>query len=224
MHTERYQPSASRPASAGASLLVLAAVGFGLTLVGPGMLPEKFVEKVLRTTNIPIEQPTPVPPPPRPETDKVVERRTTPAPHQPDQLVKTPTSAGSFTSTDNFPPVTSDPPADPGPGSSGPTVVDPPKPPVMIGATVDPRYSDSLQPPYPSSEIRAQTQGKLTARVLVGVDGRVKAIEILKTPSKGLSEATRRHALAKWRFKPATRDGVPYEDWMTMTLNFRLVD
>ena len=52
----------------------------------------------------------------------------------------------------------------------------------------------------------------------------IEAIEILRTPSKGLSEATRRHALSKWRFKPATRDGVPYEDWMTMTLSFKLVD
>lgn len=223
MHTNRYQPSASRPASVGASLLVLAAVGFGATLVGPGVLPGPIIEKILKTSHIPLDPPKPTPPPPKPETQKVVERRTTPAPHQPDPLVTTRTEAGSFTSTPDFTPITSDPPADPGPASTG-IVTDPPKPPVMIGATVDPRYADSLQPPYPSSEIRAQTEGKLTARVLVGVDGRVKAIEILRTPSKGLSEATRRHALARWRFKPATRDGVPYEDWMTMTLNFRLVD
>lgn len=223
MHTNRYQPSASRPASVGASLLVLAAVGFGATLVGPGVLPGPIIEKILKTSHIPLDPPKPTPPPPKPETQKVVERRTTPAPHQSDPLVTTRTKAGSFTSTPDFTPITSDPPADPGPASTG-IVTDPPKPPVMIGATVDPRYADSLQPPYPSSEIRAQTEGKLTARVLVGVDGRVKAIEIIRTPSKGLSEATRRHALARWRFKPATRDGVPYEDWMTMTLNFRLVD
>ena len=224
MHTNRYQPSASRPASVGASLLVLAAVGFGATLVGPGILPGPLKEKILQTRNIPIPQPIPTSPPPKPTTEKVVEQRTTPIPHQPDQLVKTPTEAGPVTGTSSFPPVTSDPPGTFGPPSGGTTVADPPKPPVMIGATVDPRYADSLQPPYPSSEIRAQTEGKLTARVLVGVDGRVKAIEILRTPSKGLSEATRRHALARWRFKPATRDGVPYEEWMTMTLNFRLVD
>lgn len=224
MHANRYQPSASRPASAGASLLVLAAVGFGATLVGPGILPGPLKEKILETRNIPIPEPVPMLPPPKPTTEKLVEQRTTPAQHQPDQLVRTPTEAGSVTSTSNFPPITMDPPGPVGPLSGGTTVVDPPKPPVMIGATVDPRYADSLQPPYPASEIRAQTEGRLTARVLVGTDGRVKAIEILKTPSKGLSEATRRHALSKWRFKPATRDGIPYEDWMTMTLSFKLVD
>lgn len=223
MHTTRYQPSASRPASAGASLLVLAVVGFGATLVGPTVIPI-LTDPPIKIIDVPIEPPKPTPPPPTQETNKAVERRTTPAPHQPDPLVDTRTDAGSFTSTPNFPPVTNDPPGPVGPSSGGTTVADPPKPPVMIGATVDPRYAEALQPPYPNSEIRAQTEGKLVARVLVGVDGRVKAIEILKTPSKGLSEATRRHALSKWRFKPATRDGVPYEDWMTMTLSFKLVD
>ncbi len=223
MHTNRYQPSASRPASAGASLLLVAAIGFGATLVGPGVLPEIFVDPVLNTTHIPLEQPKPKP------TEPVRNKReavptTQPRPHQPDPMVPIRSSADPIGSTTEHTPIPSGPPADPGPLSGGTTVADPPKPPVMIGATVDPRYADSLQPPYPSSEIRAQTEGKLTARVLVGVDGRVKAIEILRTPSKGLSEATRRHALSRWRFKPATRDGVPYEDWMTMTLSFKLVD
>lgn len=222
MHTERYQPSGSRPASAGASLLVLAAVGFGATLVGPTLAPQIFPKPPIVIRNIPIE-PDPIPPKPMPKSDPIVKQRTTPLPHQPDPIIKTESASEPIGSTTDFTPITSDPPANPGPPSTG-VVADPPKPPVMIGATVDPRYSDALQPPYPASEIRAQTEGRLTARVLVGVDGRVKAIEILRTPSKGLSEATRRHALARWRFKPATRDGVPYEDWMTMTLNFRLVD
>ncbi len=222
MHTERYQPSASRPASAGASLLVLALVGFGATLVGPTVIPI-LTDPPIKIISVPIEQPKPDPKPIEKARDRKEIPTTQPLPHQPDPIVKTESASGPIGSTTEYTPITSNPPADPGPASGG-TVVDPPKPPVMIGATVDPRYADSLQPPYPSSEIRAQTEGKLTARVLVGVDGRVKAIEILKTPSKGLSEATRRHALSKWRFKPATRDGVPYEDWMTMTLNFRLVD
>lgn len=223
MHTERYQPSASRPASAGASLLVLAVIGFGATLVGPTLLPI-LRDEPIKIISVPIEQPKPDPKPIEKVRDREVSPTTQPLPHQPDPIVKTESASDPIGSTTEYTPITGHPPADPGPASGGTTVVDPPKPPVMIGATVDPRYADSLQPPYPSSEIRAQTEGKLTARVLVGVDGRVKAIEILKTPSKGLSEATRRHALARWRFKPATRDGVPYEDWMTMTLNFRLVD
>lgn len=222
MHANRYQPSANRPASAGASLLVLATVAFGATLVGPKIVPDIFRDPPLIIEQYPV--PTPPPEPVEPiREQKPVQVRTTPQIHQPEQLVKMPSNAGVVGSTTDFTPVTVDPPADPGPPSTGVTI-DPPRAPVMIGASVDPRYADSLQPPYPGSEIRNQTEGKLTARVLVGVDGRVKAIEISRSPSKGLTEATRRHALAKWRFKPATRDGVPYESWMTMTLNFRLVE
>lgn len=222
MHTNRYQPSAHRPASAGASLLVLATVAFGATLVGPKIVPDIFKPEPLIITNYPVPKPPPEPVEPV-RDQRPVTVRTSPKPHQPEQLVKTPSDAGTIASTTDFSPITLDPPADPGPPSTGVTI-DPPRAPVMVGASVDPRYADSLQPPYPGSEIRAQTEGKLTARVLVGVDGRVKAIEVTRSPSKGLTEATRRHALAKWRFKPATRDGVPYESWMTMTLNFRLVD
>ncbi|MFL9839983.1 TonB family protein [Sphingomonas sp. ST-64] len=222
MHTDRYQPSANRPASAGASLLVLATVAFGATLVGPRIVPDIFKTPPLVIEQYPV--PTPPPEPVDPVRDqKPTPVRTTPKPHQPDSLVKLSSDAGAIDSTPDFTPVTIDPPADPGPSSSGVTI-DPPRAPVLVGASVDPRYADSLQPPYPNSEIRNQTEGKLTARVLVGVDGRVKDIEITRSPSKGLADATRRHALAKWRFKPATRDGVPYESWMTMSLNFRLVD
>jgi protein TonB len=223
MHANRYQPSASRPASAGASLLVLAAVGFGATLVGPTIVPGLLPEPPIFVTNVPIDPPKPTPQP-LPKKDAVVKQQTTPLPHQPTPIVKSNGAADPIGATSDFTESTMDPPGPVGPASGGTTVADPPKPPVMIGATVDPRYADALQPPYPNSEIRAQTEGKLVARVLVGVDGRVKAIEILRTPSKGLSEATRRHALSRWRFKPATRDGIPYEDWMTMTLSFKLVD
>ena len=224
MHTTRYQSSASRPASAGASLLVLAAVGFGATLVGPTLVPI-LKDPPIEVIPIQLDPPKPDPKPIEQVRDKREAVPTTqPLPNQPDPVGPIPGAGNPIRSTTGFDPVPMDPPADPGPPSGGTTVVDPPKPPVMIGATVDPRYADALQPPYPNSEIRAQTEGRLVARVLVGVDGRVKAIEILKTPSKGLSEATRRHALSKWRFKPATRDGVPYEDWMTMTLSFKLVD
>ena len=80
------------------------------------------------------------------------------------------------------------------------------------------------QPPYPPAEIRRGTEGNVTARVLIGPDGRVKAIDIVKSPSDGLSEATRKQALTRWRFKPATRDGVPVEGWKTMTLRFQIVE
>ena len=59
-------------------------------------------------------------------------------------------------------------------------------------------------------------------RVLIGTDGRVKAVELVSSDSPGVFEETRRRALARWRFKPATRGGVAEESWKEMTVRFQI--
>ena len=107
---------------------------------------------------------------------------------------------------------------------SGPIeiVVPPPPLPVLTGATVDPRYAAQFQPEYPAGERRAERFGKVVIRVLIGTDGRVKRAERVSAASDAFWAATERRALDKWRFRPATRDGVPVEAWRTMTVRFEL--
>ena len=62
----------------------------------------------------------------------------------------------------------------------------------------------------------------MRVRVLIGADGRVKEIVRLSATSDAFWEATRRRALARWRFRPATEDGRPVESSMTLTVNFEL--
>lgn len=112
-----------------------------------------------------------------------------------------------------------DPP--PVPDAVKPVVPEPPAP-LFIDAQVDQRFSASLQPPYPSALARAEIEGKAVVRVLIGVDGRVKAVESVSATDPGFFEATREQALKRWRFKPATRDGVAVESWRTMTVRFQL--
>lgn len=223
MYANRYHASTSRPAGAGAALLISGAMILGLYYAGPTIAPGA-IDKVIEIINVPADKPKPVEPTPQPKTEqrKAV---TTPLPHVPDRVVDLPTENPGIESTTVIGPVNFDPPAPAGPASGGGgTVVDPPRPPVMVSPSVDPRYADLLQPPYPPAEIRRGTEGSVTARVLIGADGRVKAIDIVKSPSDGLAEATRKHALARWRFKPATRDGIPVEGWKTMTLRFQIVE
>ena len=114
-------------------------------------------------------------------------------------------------------------PTNPSDGGSIGTVIDPPKhDAVMVGANIDPHYAGYFQPAYPADEIRAGNAGRVTVKVLIGVDGRVKDIEKVSAASDSFWEATKRQALSKWRFKPATRDGVPYETWKTMNVSFVL--
>lgn len=112
-----------------------------------------------------------------------------------------------------------------GQGTGTGVIIDPPvTPPVIIEPEIDTRYRDAFQPAYPPAEQRAERSGLVTVRVLIGTDGRVRAIEPVSATSDDFFAATRRTALSRWRFRPATRDGVPVERWRTMRVTFRFVE
>jgi protein TonB len=110
-------------------------------------------------------------------------------------------------------PLDPDPPARP---------ADPPPAPKLVFAELDPRYAGAFQPDYPASEQRREIEGVAKVRVLVGTDGRVKAVELVSTDSPGFFAETKRRALTKWRFTPATRGGMAEESWKTMTVRFEI--
>ena len=75
-------------------------------------------------------------------------------------------------------------------------------------------------PPVYSEEARAQgAQGTVTLRVLVGQDGRVHEIEILK--GKTVLSTSAVEAVRKWEFKPGTVNGKPIPVWVTIPVTFR---
>ena len=95
------------------------------------------------------------------------------------------------------------------------------KDPVRVEATM---RSSNLQPPYPASEEAKGMEGRVTVRVTIGADGRVKAIEKMSATTDGFWRATERHALRAWRFTPAKVDGQPVESTKVLTVHFRLND
>ncbi len=121
-----------------------------------------------------------------------------------------------------------DPVFDPGPVGTGevkqlePAPVPPPplRDLVRTDAQLDAR--SQLQPAYPAAEQRADREGSVTVRLLIGADGRVKAVEKVRATSDAFFRATEQQALRHWRFKPATVDGEPVESRKTMTVHFRL--
>jgi periplasmic protein TonB len=94
--------------------------------------------------------------------------------------------------------------------------------PVRTEAQLDPRYADRLQPPYPTFEQRAGMEGTVKLRIVIGADGRVKAVEKIAAASEGFFKAAQRQALSQWRFKPATVDGRAVESSKVLTLRFKL--
>ena len=215
--SQRYQPPHSRSVSFGAALAINAAIIAGLIYSAPDFLP-KPPPIVLTGTPIPLDETPPPPPKPEPKIEKrdVVQ---TPLPTAPRPEVPT-KSENTFETTDViYPPQPPQPPVErTGPVAKPEPIVLPP----LMGATQDPRYLRDFQPEYPSSELRAQRDGQVRVRILIGADGKVKAVEQVSATSTAFFEVTKRQALGKWRFKPASRGGVPEESWKVMNVRFEL--
>ena len=206
------------PMSMGAAFAIQGIILAGLLSMAPEIA-ERVMPKEPIITFTPIEH---APPPPIPEQVETpiqppISQLTTPQPvvdiplvspvlSEPTDLTLPPPGPIVGTGTEPFVP---------------PTPVTTPKP-VLVDALVDPRYAAALQPDYPGAEQRAEIEGKATVKVLIGTDGRVKAVELVSADRPGFFKATEQQALRRWRFKPATRDGVAVESWKQMTVHFRL--
>lgn len=197
----------------------LLAVGLPLALVVAVALSPMVVKTLPRSEPIPgtiVELPKP-PPPPNPTKKADPTPKTAATTDAVDPIVDTPPLTGDTVQPG---PLTPEPyPYDPGPPVKA---ADPPAPPKLVFADLDPRYAGGFQPDYPAREQRGGIEGVARVRVLIGTDGRVKAVELVSTDSPGFFEETKRRALAKWRFKPATRGGVPEESWKVMTVRFEI--
>lgn len=199
----------------------LFAIGLPAALVAAVALSPMIVETLPESEPQvwkPITLEKPKPPEPQPDTNSQ------------DQPTKTVIAA-----TDSpLPPVSQDPPVgqtdepyippvNTGTGTTVPQVIDPPvQPPKLVLARLDERYAGLFQPDYPARAQREGIEGVAVVRVLIGTDGRVKAVELVSTDDPAFFEATKRRALTKWRFKAATRGGVPEESWKEMRVRFEI--
>jgi len=200
------------PVSLGAAFAIQGVILAGLLTMSPKLAPT--VTKIF--TAIPIPAIEIIPPPPMPQPDPKPETRLTtaksPLVSDPPFVLPTP------------PEVVIDPTGPVvGAGGGTPITIETPKPePVFVGAQVDPRYARALQPAYPGRAQREGIEGAVTVKILVGTDGRVKQVQQVSADDPAFYRATEEQALARWRFRPATRDGVPVESWRTMTVRFKM--
>lgn len=205
----------------GVVALVLTGIVFAAPEIG-GVLPPHGPITIYT-----VPEPT-EPPPPEPAPQSRADLRTKPRPvlDQSKRVIETAPPSGAQPPAGE---TAADPPAS-GDGSggtgTGPAIaIDPPvAPPVYVEPVPDPRYRDALQPNYPTEDRRLGTEGVVVVRVLIGSNGRVLQVERVSAPSDAMFEATRRQALARWRFRPGTRDGTPIERWRVMRVSFHLTD
>lgn len=83
-------------------------------------------------------------------------------------------------------------------------------------------YGSRTQVAYPVEALRNREQGTVMLRVLVGADGSVLGVEIEKSSGSRSLDRAARDAVAKWRFHPATRNGVAHSAWASVPVTFNL--
>ena len=211
-----YGYSAAGPSRAG---IVGTVTVHALLIGGYFLIPAEVIHTYVPT--IMIGSNVPLPPPPEVQVDKKLPDRPLPKspslPFVPKPDVDLDTTASTITIGDG--PTTGDTATA---GIFDPGIIDPPHEPVLTSVSIDPRYARDFQPDYPPAMQRAQEEGKVTVRVLISVDGRVTSVEKLFATTNAFWEAARAQALRKWRFRAATRDGVPVESEKVMTVHFKL--
>ena len=76
---------------------------------------------------------------------------------------------------------------------------------------------------YPAAALRAEQQGTVRVRYDIGVDGRVAACTVMASSgSAALDSATCQLLTRRYRYRPATRGGVPVASSMTRRITWRL--
>jgi periplasmic protein TonB len=206
------------PKSLGATLIINGALIATIATMMPGGIAD--VEAITHIITIPTEPPPPLPPDP-PQTKDTKQVKQGEIDH-----VTVPPSTGEGPSTDNDTQVviSGGDIIIPGTGT-GTTIIDPPPMThdiIRTGAKPDPRFAAYLQPGYPRGALHDGAEGRATVRVLVGADGRVKEVVLIRADRPDFFDATRDQALRKWRFTPATEDGTPIESWREMTVRFEM--
>jgi len=165
--------------------------------------------------------------------DGVIDTYEVPIEHPPEEIIQLPEALQEFPP----PPVTQsviplppdrvtfiEPPTQPANPSLPPlqpTVETVPEP-VMVAARIHPSHRGALQPRYPSTPLRQELEGSCTIRVHIAANGRVIAVEPVRATHPAFCEATQRQALRRWRFQPATRDGVAVDSWQQHIVEFRI--
>lgn len=92
------------------------------------------------------------------------------------------------------------------------------------GPTTPPEPIDTRLPPqdYPAEALRAGVEGVVRLRLHVDAKGRVVSAQVLEDPGFGLGPGAARSALARFRFRPALRGGLPVEADLLFRVRYEL--
>ena len=93
---------------------------------------------------------------------------------------------------------------------------------VSLGPGVVPPYPlQQDRPGYPRMAAKMKSDGVVEAEALVGIDGSVEEVRIIRVDNHNLGfEKATEEAVKRWRYKPATKYGVKVRMWVTFRMPF----
>lgn len=89
------------------------------------------------------------------------------------------------------------------------------------GGVTAPRAIYSPDPEFSEEARKAKYQGTVVLWIVVGPDGRTHDVRIQRSLGMGLDEKAI-DAIARWKFEPARKDGIPVAVEVSVEVNFRL--
>lgn len=208
-----------RPLNLGSLALVIGAHVLGLwgILALSEIAPEQVAPAPLYVSFIkpevpePVKPPEPLPPQPPPPLEKpkpkplITTKATEPAP----QAIQAPPEP---VEPEPLPPIQAAPP--PAPGPEPEPVVEPPK--------FDAAYLNNPIPAYPMRSRQLGEEGVVELTVLVSADGLPKSIKVSKSSGFSRLDDAAVSGVRRWKFKPGTKGGKPFEQTVTFSMPFTL--
>jgi protein TonB len=89
---------------------------------------------------------------------------------------------------------------------------------------VQARYRNTPQPAYPENARREGRQGRVLLHVLIDEQGKSKTVEVTRSSGSAALDHAATEAISHWRFHPALAGEKPVETWVTIPIDFRLMD
>jgi protein TonB len=86
---------------------------------------------------------------------------------------------------------------------------------------VRPVLLTKVQPDYPKVARQARLEGKVTVQAVIGLDGSVESVEVMRSTSS-LFEGAALDAVRQWKYRPATMGGQPVRVYFVVEVGFVL--
>jgi protein TonB len=89
-------------------------------------------------------------------------------------------------------------------------------------ASTDPVMTKYVQPRFPTQAQRSRTQGWVVVGYTVDTEGNVNAASVIDAQPRHLFDREAINAVERWKYKPATRNGVAVEAKLQKRIEFKL--